>query len=817
MAVDKNKIVAEATRLVQKGQYDKAIKAYQKILAEDPREVRTLLKIGEIQQRKGDVVAAATSFNQAADIYGEQGFFLKAVAVYKQVARLTPDDPRVNEKLAALYQQLGLLNDAMTQLQAVANAHERTGDQPRYLDTLRRMHDIDPENVATCARLGDLYAKAGRPAEALDLLGRAASHLRENARWEDWLRVAERIFQLTPQDLALAREMAQQYLLRGDAKKALGKLQVLHGADRRDVETLRLMARAFGELGQSSKTLAVYKALATVHGEDGRWDDAALAWRMVRDLSPEDPDAQAALEALESPPLAPEAVEAVPAEEPPAPAAPPAAAHPIPTVPRPGPPPGARMPHVEPVPVFTPAPGYPPAPAGRPSSGGFPRPSWSPPVAVPPRPGATPPPVAAPRTGGTPVPVATAAASPQSAAARIVTEADVYAKYGLHQKALDHVRKALELDPESPDALERVREACLALGDHAAAVDAAARVLRSLTARGLEQRIPVARERLRQLDPDHADLGTGSSEFDLPEPDELDVLPEPAAGELGDGATWAGEPPVEAPPAEELELLPEPGEPTPAPEDLVPEGLAPIDLEAAEVAAAAPPVPSDEDAPEVEIVPELDEPPTEVEPASSDEGVLPGEVESLPDEAEAMRTPEETGYSAAEVLDQFKKKVEEQVRPDEITAHYDLGLAYKEMGLIDEAIAEFRTALDSARGPRTVEVLTVLGISLGLRGQAREAVDCFRRALESGHAGPEAVHALCYELGAAHEALGEPEAAISWFRRAGEGGTYRDAASRASRLEGARPPEAAEGSPPTADEPAPPAARRGPKKNIGFV
>src|SRR5512136_2858180 len=185
MAVDKNKIIAEATRLVQKGQYDKA------------------LKVGEIQQKKNDPGAAAATFNQVAEIYGEQGFFLKAVAVYKQIAKLTPDDVRVNEKLAGLYQQLGLLNDATNQLQVVATAYERTGDQGRHLDVLRRLLDLDPENVVTCQRLGDLYAKAGRKAEALELYRRAAVHLKENKRSDEHLKLAERIFHLTPDDLKL--------------------------------------------------------------------------------------------------------------------------------------------------------------------------------------------------------------------------------------------------------------------------------------------------------------------------------------------------------------------------------------------------------------------------------------------------------------------------------------------------------------------------------------------------------------------------------------------------------------------------------------
>src|SRR3990170_4226858 len=128
MAVDKNKVIAEATKLVQKGQFDKAIRAYEKILADDGKDVRILLKVGELQQKKGDNASAAQTFSRVADAYGEQGFFLKAVAVYKQMLKLAPDDVRVNERLANLYQQLGILSDAMAQLQLVASAAERNGE-----------------------------------------------------------------------------------------------------------------------------------------------------------------------------------------------------------------------------------------------------------------------------------------------------------------------------------------------------------------------------------------------------------------------------------------------------------------------------------------------------------------------------------------------------------------------------------------------------------------------------------------------------------------------------------------------------------------
>ena len=161
MAVDKNKIIAEATKLVQKGAFDKAIKTYEKILAEDPKDVRVVLKIGELYQKLRDDKAAAEAFKRVADIYTDQGFFLKAVAVFKQASKLDPDDLRVNEKLAQLNQQLGLMSDAMSQLQLVAAAYEKAGDGARLLDVLKRMVELDPDNIASSIKLG----RAARPRE----------------------------------------------------------------------------------------------------------------------------------------------------------------------------------------------------------------------------------------------------------------------------------------------------------------------------------------------------------------------------------------------------------------------------------------------------------------------------------------------------------------------------------------------------------------------------------------------------------------------------------------------------------------------------
>ena len=459
MALDKNKIIAEATKLVQRGSYDKAIATYQRILSEDSKDVRVLLKVGELYQKKNEGKLAADAFTRVAETYAEQGFFLKAVAVYKQIVKLAPEDVRVNERLAALYQQLGLLSDAMGQLQYMAAAHERAGDSGKLTEVLQRMVDLDPENIASSIKLGELHARAGRMDPALECLRRAADYLKKHSRTDEYLKVAERISALKGDDLPQTKELANIYLAKGDTKRALAKLQLCFKADPRDVDTLQLLAQAFRDLGQTAKTLSVYKELAHVHMEQGRQAEARNTWRKVQELAPDDPDATGALGPVK--------------------AAGPAAR---PTAPPPGAPPGVARP---------------------------------------------PPP---PKSGG---PIGPPVGS--DTIQKLLTETDVYVKYGLHEKALDHLRKVLSVDPQSPEAHERAREIHVAAGRPSDAGNSGVAAVQSFLARGMQDRARDALLRLRQIDPGNpavlqlsATVG-GTEELEvveeLIEPEEIALIP----------------------------------------------------------------------------------------------------------------------------------------------------------------------------------------------------------------------------------------------------------------------------------------------------
>ena len=124
---------------------------------------------------------------------------------------------------------------------------------------------------------------------------------------------------------------------------------------------------------------------------------------------------------------------------------------------------------------------------------------------------------------------------------------------------------------------------------------------------------------------------------------------------------------------------------------------------------------------------------------------------------------------------------------DDLETHYNLGVAYREMGLTDEAISEFQkvaNALQQGRGfPYALQCYTLLALAFMDKGQPAIAVNWYQRALQVPDLDPETVLALRYDLGVSQEKAGDPEAAQKSFSQVyGLNIDYRDVADRLAAL-----------------------------------
>jgi pilus assembly protein FimV len=298
VSIDRAKAMQSAQKYLAKGQLDRAITEYERLVQADPKDARMLLKLGDLYTRQGANKDASATYRKVAEQYAEQGFFLKAVAVCKQILKLDPTQLDVWERLAEMYEMLSLVSDAMATYEQVADAQMRANNPRKAIKALQKIAELDPENVAARIRYAEALSKLNKPEEAAEAFRTGAQLLKQQGRFEDYVKVGERLLFHQPDNYEFARELAAMYLERGDAKHSLTKLQACFNADPKNLDTLLLLARAFEQLGQTQKTISVLKEVSRLHATEARRSEQGSILRRILALDPGDNDARRELSQL---------------------------------------------------------------------------------------------------------------------------------------------------------------------------------------------------------------------------------------------------------------------------------------------------------------------------------------------------------------------------------------------------------------------------------------------------------------------------------------------------------------------------------------
>jgi tetratricopeptide (TPR) repeat protein len=254
-------------------------------------------------------------------------------------------------------------------------------------------------------------------------------------------------------------------------------------------------------------------------------------------------------------------------------------------------------------------------------------------------------------------------------------------------------------------------------------------------------------------------------EFDLGSPGEA-----PAADDMF-GELGMEEPP---PPAEEVsvtdDLVDEPAPESPAfgePEPSAFDATSPEDLLGMTEAVPPPAEPSEG----LDLGAEL--------------GELFGAQSAVEEAAPSAASTELGDAGLADIFKEFKKGVDKQLGKEDYDTRYNLGIAYKEMGLIDEAIAEFQLAAKDEN--RLLECSSMLGICFMEKGMPKLAIKWFDKGLKVGGRSEEEYAGLRYDLATAFEASGETDKALSLFTDLyGQDANFRDVATKVRELRAAR-------------------------------
>jgi tetratricopeptide (TPR) repeat protein len=790
MAFRRDAVLASAERFLARGKFDAALKEYQRILDENPNDILALNKAGDIYALLNRAPDSIPYFKRIAEHYARDGFFLKAIAIYKKINKLDPARLEVYNLLADLYYKQGLLPDARAQYQILAEYHLKQNQMPEAIEVYKKMAQADPNDIKTPVKLADLLTSVGQTDQALMQYGVVGSMLAKRGAIDEAVAVYQKALTIRPGDAkvlsGLIRSMIEGgqpevaiRLLRAQPRNAANMLmlaEVLAATDRADeafeageaavafdsesegprlllsallvkrrdtekaYEILRPLVDRAVRAGEVRKAIGLLQPLAEssraprllldrmvelrrLTGERprivesllrsaeererrGEQDDARQAYLEVLDLEPENARARMKAGAFAPEELSKDAT---------------------------------------------------PAPAAADESAAeivveFDEEAIEGPAAVPA--GPPPPP---------PGPIPAVPPSEQQWKEALL-EAEVFAKYGLVEKAAERYRRLLRGRPDEIAARRRLVE-----------------LLSELSSPALAAETGLLAEALRRAG----------------RPDEASAVERRHLGGTPAGLPVSA-PPVPAPAAE-----PEP---------------APIPMEFDDLAAPPAPAPEKMEMPpavtDLEITLDADlghaiqeemakvpsqPPPGQGEgPSRLDEtGLFSDEQKFFDLAAELERELEDESVSPAapplegedvsleQIFREFKKGVEQQLSAEDYETHYNLGIAYKEMGLLDEAIGEFQIA---AKDPaRAVECCSMLGLCFLEKGLPQLAIEWFSRGLRSGSIREEERYGLMYDLAGVYEDTGDGDHAYQLYLEIyGANANYRDVAERIKDYEQSR-------------------------------
>jgi tetratricopeptide (TPR) repeat protein len=268
MAADKRlALLKRANKLFRQGKTDASVKEYQKILSikSDDLEVRRIL--GDLQLRQNNIPEAVEQFNWIADYYNNEGFFAKAIAMYKRITRIDPRNEQSLFKLADLYSKQGLVIEAKQIYLDMAEECKRQNDQKKALGMYKKILEFDRTNTKMRILLADNYLKEKMEKEAI----------------EEYLTSADILF--NKKDFRQGEELLLSVLKKVKHNKLYEKLLYTYISQQEEEKAIRLIKNLDSKMFENVNLL---KMLGDLYIKKNLIEEAEKIFKKISEINPEE-------------------------------------------------------------------------------------------------------------------------------------------------------------------------------------------------------------------------------------------------------------------------------------------------------------------------------------------------------------------------------------------------------------------------------------------------------------------------------------------------------------------------------------------------
>jgi tetratricopeptide (TPR) repeat protein len=199
LASDKDAKIEKARQLAESGKFVSAISAWRELLDETPHnDANVYNTIGDLCLKNKATPDAIDAYSKAARFYLQEGFHLKAVALYKKILKLDPNRAEVYTLLGDLNVVRGLMNNAVADYLAGAKTYLKTGKAMNALTLFRKITKVDPQNTDMRLRVAELCLKENLTEEGIEEYLRIGREYQRLSRTEEAGKLYEQVLKISP-------------------------------------------------------------------------------------------------------------------------------------------------------------------------------------------------------------------------------------------------------------------------------------------------------------------------------------------------------------------------------------------------------------------------------------------------------------------------------------------------------------------------------------------------------------------------------------------------------------------------------------------
>ncbi|MEW6002190.1 MAG: tetratricopeptide repeat protein [Nitrospirota bacterium] len=317
--MDKASVIKNAQRYLERGQIDKAISEWERLI-DEYHDGNILNTIGDLYLKKGDKNNAISFFHRAAEFFKEQGFSLKALGLYKKILNVDPANADALLSLGKINEERGLKRDAIKYYLTAADSLSRESEKERLFEIYERILSISPLDLFLRKKVADLYAKEGLSSKSAKEYFHIARYHEEKGDIEEALEYYKKVLDieplnkeailsinylfekqgnleraiehmkeanvLFPEDTEISLRYAEIYTVWGKFDEAKERLKKILEIEPVNVKAKKLLGEIYVKEGDRDKAWAEYLPVVDEIISDMKTSDAIALVESFKDISP---------------------------------------------------------------------------------------------------------------------------------------------------------------------------------------------------------------------------------------------------------------------------------------------------------------------------------------------------------------------------------------------------------------------------------------------------------------------------------------------------------------------------------------------------